>query len=200
MEYMIRDVPVWLCYQRGIIHDQRQWSETVLTSYGSTGYISSRNSENIPFPQVQSFTRRYQTFWLVSENGKETQVSNAYFPCRNGQEAILIWGGRKGKNAGRQLLIYNTSTRGRTEFKLNMILFREEYIKICLREGIIYGLLFILIPYIVSLFSHIDTTMLSFSILCFGMFRVLYVMFRERRLNSSRVTQFLHEVLIKEGV
>ncbi|MUG90917.1 hypothetical protein [Bombella sp. ESL0385] len=199
MEYMIRGTPVWFDYQRGVIRGQKQWHETTFFSHNQGNSFSSRNVGNGDWG-VSSFIRRYQTFWIVSPNGKEVHVGNIKFKCRDGQEAILIRGGKKGDPNSTYLMLYNINSQQSAYFGIKSIFIAGDYVRFLFREFILYVILYVIAllisDFVISIGGDVIFLLVSLLMIIKIFIRLLVC----RKETNSALTAYLHDVLKKEGI
>lgn len=100
----------WFCTLSGEISSVRKWSTTTVTTSGGGGYIHPKYGGFINPPAVNTQTQNHQKFWIVSPDGRETEIYLNNFSCREGQQATIIWGALKGAKTGNYLAIKNDTT------------------------------------------------------------------------------------------
>ncbi|MDE7549062.1 hypothetical protein PY793_13895 [Acetobacter fabarum] len=85
----------WFCTLSGEISSVRKWSTTTVTTSGGGGYIHPKYGGFINPPAVNTQTQNHQKFWIVSPDGRETEIYLNNFSCREGQQATIILGRTK---------------------------------------------------------------------------------------------------------
>ncbi len=199
MEYMIRGTSVWFDYQRGVVRGQKQWHETAFFSYNQGDSFSSHNVGNRDW-RVSSFIRRYQTFWLISPNGKEVHVSNIKFKCRDGQEAILIRGGKKGDPNSTHVMLYNINSQQSAYFGIKSLFLGGDYVRFLLREVVLCVLLYVVVLLISNFVFSIGGDVIFLIVYLLMAIKIFMRLFIYRRETNSALAAYLRDILKKEGI
>lgn len=105
MDFTIDGNPVWFYGITGTVQGLQNWSSSKINSSGGGG-ILTRDGGYIKPVKTTTTVTQHQKFWIVSDKGREYEVNNPKFHCRNGQKVTLIWGASKGKTNGEKIIIY----------------------------------------------------------------------------------------------
>lgn len=108
MNFTVEGNPVWFSGITGTVKGLQNWSDTAVSS-------STNAAGNF---QITSKTTDRQSFWIVTDSGREEEVKNANVSCRDGQKVTLIWGASQGTKAGSYTTFFNHNTNTLKDFRL----------------------------------------------------------------------------------
>lgn len=89
----------------GEVIGSQVWSETVVTSSGSGGYVHS-GSGHVQAPSVSSYARTKGRFFLREDDGKESEIRSD-FAVRDGHRIIVAYAGNQSNKYGLVMGIHN---------------------------------------------------------------------------------------------
>ena len=102
MDFTIDGNPVWFYGITGTVQGLQNWSSSDVST---SGIGSSADPV-----RITSATQQHTNFWIVTDKGREVEIDNPNFRCREGHKVTLIWGADKGKAKGAHVLFLNHNT------------------------------------------------------------------------------------------
>lgn len=140
----------WLHGIKGTVKGVQRWASTSVQSSGTGTVLKLADGVyQANSPQVSSTTHQHQVFWIVSPGGREWKVEENC-DVRDGQNAMVVWGGLRNQN-GYNLVLRNCTTN------------QEWNLKRCLPNSIVFHgvkkltfryLVYIFLPLAILLFLY----------------------------------------------
>lgn len=109
MNFTVEGNPVWFFGITGTVKGLQNWSDTaVSSSRDASGHL-----------RISSNANDRQSFWIVTDSGREHEVKDANVSCREGQRVTLIWGASQGIDKGCYTIFFNHNTNILETFPLD---------------------------------------------------------------------------------
>lgn len=118
MNFTVEGNPVWFFGITGTVKGLQNWSDTAVSS-------SRDASGNL---RISSNANDRQSFWIVTDSGREHEVKDANVSCREGQRVTLIWGASQGIEKGNYTIFFNYNINSFTDFSTDNV---EKSFKAC---------------------------------------------------------------------